>query len=508
VSYEANNIAKNSLYILSSRIARIFVTIGFNIFFAHIFSIEEYAAIAVFDILLHMTNIMSSFGLETTCLRELPLLLENNERAKAAAMIKTSVCNRVFWSGVLAIIIFFNAEWLAELFFKEVHFVPIVKIMSLGVFFGSLNTSLDLLGQGTRAFKGTSIIQFANAVAYSLSGISLFLLFGYKGWIVGYTCARGLGTILYIKLMWSWLRCNSGIANWKKMVRSSAPFYARGFMLFSLNKLDLLIIGIFAGPVALGTYHVAKRLSSQIEMVYQSIGAPLIVRIAAMRGEQEELASSYLRKISRYNSFLFIPLCFVVIAFGYPLLELYGGRKYTDGYIILVILCMARMVVGVWNGVYVRGVFTLGNPRDTLLVETVGSLVNTVFLLILIRTFGVTGVPLATLFSVVSIGAVAYFVLNRRLKVAFDFNAMGKSFISAGALLSCAAVLQLICYNLYLIPLYLIVSISVFLLIWIRYLEAEDIGIIESIFPRIAKPLMRVLRVLGLSELTSDRNEE
>ncbi|MCD4769145.1 MAG: oligosaccharide flippase family protein [Bacteroidales bacterium] len=494
----AKQIFKSTFYVFSGQLATNILTIGFTIYFAHSFSKDEFATLPIFAVLLAVTNVISNFGLETHCLREIPPLIEKGSRAEVASLFKTVIVNRAFVSTCVGISVFLGSKYIAILFFKDVSYGSVIKIISAGLVFGSLNISFELLGQGVKAFKEIAVIKFATALTYCICATSLYFLFGYKGWAVGFAWSRAMGLLLYLRLFRLWLHPSSNCYPWRKLVKASFPFYLRGYMRFGLLQLDQLIIGVFMSPATLATYYVAKCLSSYISLIIEAVGRPLVVKLAEVKSLGKEAVADGLTKISRCNSFLFVPICFGVAAFGNPLLEIYGGAKYLNAYPILIILCMSSLVTGVWSGVYVRGVFIMGRPIDTLIVDAVGSFVNTVSLLILVTWLGVLGVAMSVFFSAICFVVTAFMILHQKVSLIFDKGALWRSFFATAISVAFAGIMQVVYYDLFLFPVYAFLSVCIFFLIIIRLFQEQDINLLENIFSGKFQIVMRILYFCGM----------
>lgn len=505
-----NRLFVHSAHILSSQLWTNALTLAFSVFFARSFSKEEFAVVAVFGILLSVTNIAGCLGLETTCIRTIPSLLAEGKKMEAASMIKTVVLNCIFSTTIIAFALFLSAEILSIVFFKNRNNAYVIRIIGLGVFFGSLNTTFALLGQSVKAFKETAVVNFVYAVVYCASATFLYILYGYSGWICGFVVSHFVGSVLYLRSFRKWLFLRSGLYPWRKLVRVSLPFYVRGYMRFGLLQLDQLVIGVYMQPSELATYYVARRISDYVLMIIEAVGQPIVVKIAEIKTLGKEKVRDGLSKISRYNSFIFVPLCLGLAAFGHPLLELYGGQKYLSSYPILIILCLSRMITGVWGGVYVRGVFILGRPRDTLTVDALGCFVSSVSIPILVGYLGASGVALSVFFSSAGSVAAGYLILRKEVDVLFDKAALYRSLIATGTSVVFALIMQAIRPDLFLIPGYALLSVIILLMILLRFLQEEDILILESILTKRFRFVLQILHLCGLRtsgpSITSHKN--
>ena len=490
---EVRKIAIDSAALLAGRLGAIAVTIGFTIFFAHKLSRTQFATFAVFEILTEIANKISSFGLETYCLREVPGFVAKGDASKAAACIKTAVTNRFLWSLLIGFCFIVTKEQLATIFFKDVSYARVIGIIAIGVVMASVNTSMGLIANSVKAFKQVAIINFCIAITFCTASFALYHVMGFEGWVIGFSCSRIVGTILFLLLLRKWLFFSGKFYSWTKMVKTAFPFYLRGFAKFGFIRLDQVVVGIFMTPTALATYYVAKKFAFYVNILIESLGRPLLVRVSECKNAARPDISEMLRKISRYNAFLFVPICIAIATFGYPLLEAIGGKKYTDGLVVLIVLCIARMLKALAFSVYENGLFVLGEPRMTLFVDIVGCLSNLILLIVLAPYFGPLGVALSILFSTVSAQFTAQYLLSKIIDVRFDIRALRKVCIAMGGFVVAAVSAQLLYYEMYLAPIYFVGSFLVFLTIICHLIDVEDLKLIRVLVPRGEKYIVKVI---------------
>jgi O-antigen/teichoic acid export membrane protein len=328
-----------------------------------------------------------------------------------------------------------------------------------------------------------------------------YIAFGFKGWVAGFALSRIIGVGLYLRFFRRWLLNPVNRYEWLKMAKASLPFYLRGYMRFGLLQLDQLVIGIFMSPATLSAYYIARSIAGYVDLFIEATGKPLLVKTAELKNLGLNAVSEGLRKMSRYQSFTFVPICFGVAAFGRPVLEIFGGTKYLNAYPLLIIFCLTALVKAVWSEIYVRGVFIVGQPRDTLMVDVVGCLMNTVSLIVLIKLLGALGVAVSLLISAVSVLIAAFVILNGAVDFYFDKGGLFRSMLAAAAPLILAMGMQIFYYDLFLMPVYASVSFLLYLLVMIRLFEDQDIMLLESVLTGRSEMLPRILHWCGMPQI-------
>ena len=497
---ESKRIAHSSFALLTGRFSSSLLNIGFTVFFAHQLTKIQFATLAVFEILGALTNMISNFGLETYCMREIPGLIENKDISRASQFIKTAITSRLLWSSITGFLLIFFKQEIALIFFKDESYARSIQIISLGAVFFSMNTSMGLIASSLKLFKEIALINFIITLAFCTASITLYYFVGYIGWVIGFSISRAIGCILFFLLLKKWFFASMMFYPWTKMVRKSIPFYLRGFVKFGLLKLDQIVIGIFMTPGSLSMYYVAKKFPFYVSIIIESMGSPLLVRISEYKDHGKSDIQKMLTKISRYNSFIFIPLCIGIATFGFPLLEIYGGSKYIGGFIILVVLSLARMIKGLTYSVYENGLFIYGEPHKILIVDLVGCLSSLIFLIMLVPFFGALGVALSVLVSTACAQFSARYMLNNIFHVQFDTKAIYTVLFAMGGFVMIGVVAQAIHYKLYLAPFYLALSSFVFIFIMCNLIDSNEIKFIVSLIPKGDKYVLPFLNGLKINK--------
>lgn len=487
----AKQVMRSGAKLLSSQIFGSFISVGFTIFLARVLSKTDFATFAVFGILAGLIRMTVSLGLGTTCIQCAPALIAKGQNNEASAMLKTSLLSHTILSAFFALLIFSFSTTLSKMFLKTGDYDYIIQIMSLGILFSSLNDCLGLLAQTTQQFGKISIIRLIVNISSRVFSIGLYFALGLKGYVIGFTWTPIVGIIFYLFILRNYLFVKSTFHPWFDLVKHSLPFYGRGFVRFGSMQFDQLIIGLFLQPAALSTYFIARKFSEYIFMMSSAVGEPILIKISELKNEGLDQSLIVFKKLSRYYSFLFVPICCGVAAISYPLLHLYGGYRYTDGTFILIILSLG-MLMYVFRAVYGMNLFIHGKPKEVFKVDGVGALVNTVFALILIYFVEATGIALAKLLAFTASLFYVRHLLRKIMPVEFDKKGLKGSFIASACMAAVIVVLQLIYYNLLVIPLYILAGLITFMVILRPTIERRDIELVEDFLPGRFKCLVKV----------------
>ena len=171
-------------------------------------------------------------------------------------------------------------------------------------------------------------------------------------------------------------------------------------------RIDLYLVGLFAGEATAGIYAMARQVRTPIRQVRQSLDGmltPVLSRTLAAQGPVEtgRVAAAWARLILAVQ----LPLLIAIVAVGEPFLAWFGP-EYVAAYAALVILAAAETILGAFGVADL--ILLYRRPAATLWITGLGLLVNFAGAALLIGGYGISGAAFAVLV------AVAFSALLRR----------------------------------------------------------------------------------------------
>jgi O-antigen/teichoic acid export membrane protein len=181
-----------------------------------------------------------------------------------------------------------------------------------------------------------------------------------------------------------------------------------------LTYVDILVLEHMRSPDEVAVYYAAARILAIVAFVYFAIAGATTHRFTEyhVSGNRERLAQFFAETI-RWTFWPSLAACVLILAFGYPLLELFG-ENFGSGYPIMFILAcgmLARAAIGPAE----RLLSMLGERKPCAAVYAVAFAVNLTLCLILIPHFGIAGAAIATATAVVAESVMLFVVARRRL---------------------------------------------------------------------------------------------
>jgi O-antigen/teichoic acid export membrane protein len=180
-----------------------------------------------------------------------------------------------------------------------------------------------------------------------------------------------------------------------------------------IAQIDVVIAGALLGPEAAASYATASRISKFVPFGLMAVNialAPMAARLLH-EGRSDELQ----RLILRAAAAIFVttvPLAIGAIAFGRPLLALFGP-EFVAGYGALVLLTLGRAVNALCGPTAILLTMS-GNQRDAMLIAVGSAVLDGSLLLVLVPSFGLLGAAGATATTTVAWNLALLFTVRRR----------------------------------------------------------------------------------------------
>jgi O-antigen/teichoic acid export membrane protein len=487
---------KDTTKLLSAQLVGTLFSLFYFIVITRLFTEIELSALAIFGVLIGMNAMVTGLGLVGTCLQKAPEFLARGEKNKACALIRTSVIIPFLLSVFVAGAIFLTSRYISQLFFKTGEFSHLIRIMSLGIIIAKLHETLSHMLRVTDKFGKLSIVQVFNSIPVRLLALLLYFPFGINGYIWALVLGRAMAVIFSIYCLRELIFYGSGLYPLGKLISYSLPFWGDAFVRFGSMQADLFIIGVFLMPEQLATYYVVRRFFDYMVLYVGSLLEPITPKISEIKAESMVVVKRVFTKTSRYLSFSLIPVCFLIASISYPLLEIYGSKKYIAATPLVPILMMTAIVYGIYS-MFGMNVYILGRPIEKFKQEGVAGILNVALGVAMIIPLNILGLALSRLISQSTAALFSKELLKKLTDVKFDAQAFKQAVIASMAMALLIVGLQLIYYRLFIIPLYILIGVGFFILLLCQKLNLEDISLLRNFLPAKLLPLANVIFLLS-----------
>jgi O-antigen/teichoic acid export membrane protein len=199
----------------------------------------------------------------------------------------------------------------------------------------------------------------------------------------------------------------TGGPEWRGLSADASIFSALSFGYESLRTLfdnaDLLLVGILAGPSAVGVFSVGVTLASFVSKGLQPISGVLFPMASEMEATGQRAGSARLLEVgTRVNLAIALPLVTILLVDGPSLLRAWVGEGFDQSYPVLAAFALANLMMA---ASLASSTLLFGSGRIGVLLgaEAARYALNLILAIVFYRWLQFSGVALATLVSIVVI---------------------------------------------------------------------------------------------------------
>jgi len=481
----------------------VFIGIFISKFLAYVYRLliarvgpEQYG---LFSIALGLTGILvtiSVLGLNLGLMRYIPFFKGKEDNEKILLTIRESLKLTAAISLFFSILVFFLSEKISIGLFNNHELIPILKIMSLSIFFGTLTFMLYDLMIAFQKAKYHVLIKnfFENAIKIVLTFILIYIIgIGALGAAYGYLFSLIISLFVAIYMVNKYVfrfitikKIYGGIKIRKELVSYSMPLMFSDLSISIIVWTDTLILGHFRSATEVGIYNAAlptAHLMYLIPYALMMLFLPVLTETYS-KGEKEVLNSIYLR-VTKWIFFTNLMLVSFFVLFSRIIMKNLFGQEYISGNIVLIILSL-----GLFLGYLIEPterMFMIFKKTKTIFLITISVLVSSLSLnFMLIPIYGMIGAAIAAAITQILIFllyAVSGYIITKINPFKFKY------FLNALILLSVLGFIKYFFSGNLLIMLLMFMGyilLSILLLAITNIIEKEDILFIKLILKKIS----------------------
>jgi teichuronic acid exporter len=357
-----------------------------SVVLARLLEPRDYGLIAITFIFTGISSAVTDGGFEKTLIRE--------------AEISPIQVNSVFYMNavlgiVMMAVLFFSAPALA-VFFSETSLVPILRVVSIGLFINALGQVQRVLLMKELHFKKISIAQIVSSFIGGATGV----IMAYKGFGVWALVWSGLAAqttmVLFLWIRSDWYpTLHFSLASLRPMWRYGSNILLTSLLFFIMLQFNNFIIGRLFSKSDLGLFNRGGRLPEFIIGVIQSIilkmAFPLFVKVQDEKTSLEQVV----RKTVRVTAFVAFPLLALLLANSHDITIALFTAKWSGSILFLELFCLAAFF-DPFAAIYRELILAKGKARLFLKVYIVTSLAEIAAVMLLAR-YGIVYIVWATI---------------------------------------------------------------------------------------------------------------
>ncbi|MCE5208810.1 MAG: oligosaccharide flippase family protein [Chloroflexi bacterium] len=411
-------VLKNSGYLFSSSSLVLGLAMLQSILAGRLLGAAELGVLGSITAFASTINRLFSFRMGELVIKYLGDYLPNNEKERAAALIKIAGITEAATSILAFIILILLAPLGARFFAKDLAYTPLFRFYGFSILGGLMSETATGVLQSTERFKHQAWINLGQSILTAAVILAAFLFKGGLWWVVSaYLVGKLILGILPVVLAWQSLDLNLGTGWWRTPITGLPPwkellhFAVTSNLSATVNMLvrdsEILWVAFFLNPTAAGYYKVAIAISSLIPIPvtpFISATFPEISRSTAAHAWQELLR--LIKRVSLLSTVITACISVFLVLFG-RILILFYGAEFLPAYPALMVL-LAGYAFGnlvFWNRPLL---LALNLPGYPFWVTSICGSIKILLTLLIIPRFGIIGAAaLLTGYLIVSGGIMA-----------------------------------------------------------------------------------------------------
>jgi O-antigen/teichoic acid export membrane protein len=357
---------------------------------------------------------------------------------------------------------------------------------------------------GLKKFKATSAIGVGVILLrQSLIILLIILLKNFVGLVYAWVLSDSVAITVYAMYILRVVGLPKTAFSLRKLIDFSWPLSIGNIIGFVYSWFDRALLVVFVPLASLGVYNAELTALGVLVSVSTTIGTALLPVYSGISGDIDRLERArYATSLaSRYVSFTIAPLAFGLLATAKPALTLFVGQAYADGTAPLMILSFFYAVT-VLGLALSPMLVALAETRLVSWITLVSVLVGLASAYLLLPVLGIIGASLARSFALVITTILTIAVLGQKKAMRLDVEAVWKSLVASALMASTIFGMQMIVYDKFLLPVYMLVGVIVYLIALrlLRAVRKDDVDLIEKYLGVRLGFGSRILRVIVLPD--------
>jgi O-antigen/teichoic acid export membrane protein len=354
--------------------------------------------------ILNITVLISLKGLNTAFLKYTSKLRKNSPIA-IIDVKKKAFAYILPISILFNIIVFFSSNFIACELFNNCDATFSIRIISFAI----LPLSLCLfIAEGFRGLKKIKFYELINSSLRFIFGSILLVIFFLFNTKINPSLSITIGiffTLIFSFFYWNKIEKKIKKSYNKKYIKVekkeifklSNPLFFASAISYITNWSDTILLGILSATSDVGVYNIAFKIAMLAKLPLLSINAIAAPKFAETFDLNKN--KKIIQDSSRIIFFTSLPVLIVIILFNNDILSLFGN-EFTQGSILLVILCIGQLFASLSGSVghYLQMTDGEKTYKKGVIISLI---INLVLNISFIPLYGIIGAGFANISSII-----------------------------------------------------------------------------------------------------------
>jgi O-antigen/teichoic acid export membrane protein len=433
-----NSLAKGAGITAIAMFASKALTYLYRITIARFVGPDAYGQLSIALMVVGLGGTISLLAFHKGLRKFIPEFRINEDEGKIKGAVLSSLYMAAPLSLVITLITFFGAEFIAVSIFKSAELIPVLKIMSVVPFFGTLaSIFLDTTVGFNKIIYRAGTFKILENLIQLLVTASLVII-GFEvvgaawGYIAGTITSAILGFYFMEKKVGPIIFSNvKPDYQHKKLLNFSSPLLLSGIITTVLGWADTALLGYYMTEFEVGLYNAALPTAMLVLLPHHAIGSLAVTSFSELKEKDEESIESSLQTATYWVFSLVLPTSLIMFLFSEQVLNILFGSVYTQASVALSILSCGYLLDSAVGRV---GSFLQSKEYTKyILYNNVAALgLNIGLNIVLIPVYGIVGAAIATAGSTILTNLLMFIeVWKKEGVISIPFKRIGRVILTA-----------------------------------------------------------------------------
>ena len=397
------------------------------LFITRVYGAEVWGLYTLGFTVLSIAVVIPVFGFDNSLIRILTDLRENYEgQGISSVLIKAAAITILLSLGVMFLVDYFSG-FIAQKLLRKEGFEPYLKIVQIAILPLSILTLVNAVFQSYKhilkfmLFK-SALLSFLFlvflVVAYLLNlDIEIFKIYIYA--IVAVLVIASITLIFFLN---SHLKPHTNSAKQtsitpiklKSIASLSFPMMLSSSFALLMGWTDILMLSYFKTSTDIGIYNTALKLAAITLIALTSINTISSPKFAEYFAKKD--FGGLKDVVQKSTKMMFVtsaPILLIFMLLPKTILSIFGP-EFVSGYLVLVVLCVARFINSISGSV--GHLMQMTNNQNTYqLIIIIAFLINLILNYLLIPKFGINGAAISSSIAMIFWNVTLVFIIKKRL---------------------------------------------------------------------------------------------
>jgi O-antigen/teichoic acid export membrane protein len=429
--------ARGSMTLMIGRFFSTFISVVGSIIVARILGSQSFGIMSIALIPYYIAILFVHNGTRGAMMRYIAEYRRLGEQKKIREIIVCGFTLSIASGTIVTIIMLSISGYLANQIFHLPELTPIIRILSLSIFFQAITTPSGAVILGFEKMNQSVMFRIIQSIAKTIIGPTLIYLgFGVVGAAYGFTVPffiTSIFGILLIFLNYRDLKLSINLINretYRIILVYIYPLFFANILAGGLYRVLEFLLSLNVSTEIMGNYSAATAFSLIISFFTSPISTATFPLLSKLNPDDSIFKTVY-QNIIKYESMIVYPVCFAIIALSRHIVGILYGPTYTHTAQYLQIYMISFLSIGIGSTVNFSLLDSQKKTKVTFQSTMIVVIVSTLMGVTLIPRYGVLGRLLILLIAPTLGHLYTNLWIRKHFNLNPDYENVAKLFISA-----------------------------------------------------------------------------